>query len=96
MNLFESRFEKELVRLDSYKYPFLICEFDFESIILFPEGSGIPKNVWPKLKVNSGLILKKLTEWGCKYRTKMCFAGKYGKAMCESIFKRVLELEHAP
>ena len=94
MNIFEPRFERELDRLESYNYPFLLMEFDLADVIRFPEGSSIPKYKWSSIKVKPFLILKKLTEYQLVYKTKFIFCGKNGKEMCASIFKRFLELKN--
>lgn len=92
-NIFEARFVRELERLESFKYPFIILEFELKDIVLFPATSSIPQKVWPKLKVNAGILMKKVSEWSLKYKTKIMFAGPFGKNLAESLFKRVLEIE---
>lgn len=91
-NIFQKRFENELVRLDEYDAAFIILEFDMDTIFNFPVGSGIPKSKWDKLRVNKWLILKKLFEIEFKHKVKIVFAGKYGKEVAASIFKRAMEM----
>ena len=90
-NIVQKRFENEMVRLEEYTYPFIILEFELSDVINFPVGSGIPKSKWASLKVSKWFILKRIVELQIKYKTKIIFAGKYGKEIAASIFKRVLE-----
>ena len=89
-NLVQKRFERELQRLESYAHPFIFLEFDFDKIMLFPEGSGIPRRVWPHLRVNPKFLLKRLSELQLKYKTKILFVGDYGKQMAISLFYRIV------
>lgn len=91
-NVVEKRFEKELKRLQEYDMPFIILEFDVADVLRFPEGSGIPRSHWPKLRISPWFILKKIVEYELRYKTKIIFAGKHGKEVAASIFKRVMEL----
>lgn len=91
MNIFEKRFENELIRMEDYAYPFLLMEFSMEDVMQFPAGSDIPKYKWKYLKVSPYLILKKILEFQIKYKTKWIFCGKYGQDVCNSIFKRFIE-----
>lgn len=90
-NLCQKRFERELERLEGYAFPFIFLEFDFDKLLLFPEGSGIPRHIWPKLKVNPKFLLKRLAELQMKYKTKILFVGNYGKQMAMSLFYRVID-----
>lgn len=94
-NINEHRFEQELKRLEGYKHPFIILEFDIEDIMRFPLNSGIPKHLWPKLRISKWYILKRMMELQVNYKTKMILAGKYGRETAASIFKRMAEL-YAP
>lgn len=94
MNIFEDRFERELIRLESYTHPFLLMEFTMDDVMNFPKGSGIPTYKWASLKVTPFLILKKLAEFQLRYKTKFIFCGKHGKEVCASLFKRFLEYEN--
>lgn len=61
-NLFEKRFHRELDRMDKFEHAYLILEFQIEDIVLFPEGSGIPRSKWPKLRMTPQLMMCKLHE----------------------------------
>jgi len=66
-NINQDRFDRELVRLNEYGLPFLLLEFSVEDMLNFPEGSGIPKKLWPKLRVSSPYIVKRTLEIYRKY-----------------------------
>ncbi len=91
-NIVQNRFEDELIRLEEFRYPFAICEFDLADIINFPNGSGLPYKAREKMRINPYFILKRFIELQIKYKTKFILAGKlYGKELASSIFKRVIE-----
>lgn len=91
-NINEARFFRELERLDKFAHPFLILEFDYADILSFPANSGIPKKVWPKLKVTPNYMVKKLTEIDLNFRTKIIFAGQGGgQERAEIIFKYMVQ-----
>lgn len=85
-NFMEKRFEREFERLEEIKYPFLICEFTWEDVLLFPLNSGIPKYLWHRVQINSDYLRACITRVQCKYKTKWIFAGKFGQAAALNIF----------
>lgn len=93
-NLFEKRFMDELDRMDDFEFPFLILEFTNWEVNFFPQNSNIPRDIWPKLKMNPNLYMKYLNEIQFKHpRIKVLFAGNCGKDWANSIFKRMLEIK---
>lgn len=90
-NLTDKRFHRELERLDSFPLPFLVCEFDFSDILRFPEGSGIPKSKWGRLRVTPRFLLSCVNQIMVKHKTKIIFAGAHGQEEASSLFKRVVE-----
>lgn len=78
------RFEKELKRLYDYKRKILLCEFTYDDILRFPEGSGIPKHLWYKkgrkgivrrVRMTPELILSKLEYITNIYDIEIIYAG---------------------
>lgn len=91
-NLIQDRFNKEMLRLEKFTYPFIVCEFDMCDIQNFPEGSGIPKHLWRKLRVTPQFFLKRFWELQVLYRTKIILAGRFGgQVAASSLFKRISE-----
>jgi hypothetical protein len=95
-NLFDDgRFERELDRLQLYKYSFILLEFDFKDLMNYPYSSGIPKSKWRYIKIRGPLLLRRTIELIIKYpRTQILFCGKFGHDIALSIFKRVYD-KHA-
>jgi hypothetical protein len=92
-NVCEARFEREMERLEAFKYAFVVLEFTMEDILDFPASSDIPKAKWPELKVSAFYLLRRLVELEMQYKTKFILAGRYGKETAASIFKRIIENE---
>lgn len=90
-NILQSRFERELERLEGFALPFLICEFTLDDVMRFPHNSGIPRPRWPKIRITPHFLLKRLVEFQVKYKTKFIFAGLHGKEYASSLFKRITE-----
>lgn len=91
-NVFDKRFDRELQRLNLFKYAFIILEFTMDDLMSFPENSGIPRGMWARLRTTSALLLKKTIEISFKYpNVKIIFAGDKGRFFVSSLFKRVTE-----
>jgi hypothetical protein len=90
-NLLENRFEKELQRMEAFPHSFIILEFTMAEILSFPKGSGIPPYLWKSLKTSPYFLLKRFIELQFKYKTKIILAGKHGKDVASSVFKRMVE-----
>ena len=88
-NVCEKRFFRELVRMEKMEHPYIICDFTLEDVINFPYGSGIPQHIWPKLKISSGFLLKKIVEIETTYKVKLIFAGSNSKELVLALFKRM-------
>jgi hypothetical protein len=90
-NVTQNRFEEELVRLDTVKYPWVLLEFNMSNLLAYPKGSGIPKKKWKQLRFNGFYILKRMLELEMQFRSRVIFCGSDGKIVASSIFKRVTE-----
>lgn len=93
INVLEARFEKEMERMDSFKYAFILLEFDMQAVIDFPNNTRIPYARRKTLKYNGYFILRKLMEIQLKHKVKIIFCGDHGKSVAASIFKLVTENE---
>ena len=95
-NITESRFQDVLARMKSYKYSFMILEFDLDDVYKYPIGSNIPKHMWNKLKITPKFILKNLIEFQLVYNIHIIYYGNAYNAskMGLSIMKKVYELEY--
>lgn len=83
-------FERELIRMSTYKYSFLICEFPMEYLDCFPEKSGIPKHKLSSVRMNSGFIKKRLFESCSKYNITPLFFNSSQEAQAH-----VVEIIHS-
>jgi len=92
-NILEARFERELERLDKYKFAFMVCEFTWDDIIMFPIGSSIPKSIWHKIKIKSEFIRSALTRYQLEHNIKIIFAGKNGDLAALELFKHITRME---
>jgi hypothetical protein len=87
-NMLEPRFEREMVRLETFTHAFIVCEFDFNDVQRWPLGSGLPRNA---TKISKYFIMKRLMDFHVQYKTKFIFAGIHGKEVMSSLFKRINE-----
>jgi len=92
-NVFQKRFYNELLRMTTYKYPFLLLEFTLEDMLRFPYQSGLSKSVVRRIKYNGKLLLKKMIEIQMSYPTiHIIFCGENINDVLYSICKRVVEI----
>lgn len=89
-------FQAEMERMKDYSFSFIICEFDMDDVLKYPENSRVPKNARSKVKVTGKYLLKCLLEFQIWYDTKIIFCGNKTNAflVCNSLFKRLNELFH--
>lgn len=90
-NVNEKRFERELERLEEFRWPFIILEFTLQDLMKWPLGCGIPSNKLKDVKTTNYFILKRTNEIMLKYKTRIIYAGFQGKEVAASLFKRVVE-----
>lgn len=90
-NLFEDRWERELERLEEFKFPFVILEFSLSDIVNFPRGSSIPKYKWGKFRNKGPYFLRRFMQYQMKYKTKFILAGSKGHDAALCLFKRAFE-----
>jgi len=99
MNLGKKKgaFEAEIQRMRDFPFSFVICEFDMDDVLKYPEGSRVPRHLRQKVKVTGKYLLKTLLEFQLYYDTKIVFCGNKNNAflVCNSLFKRLNELFHS-
>ena len=96
-NITESRFKDVVDRLKSFKYSFILLEFDLNNVLEYPIGSTIPKKLWGKIRISPQYILKHITDLQVEHGIHVIFCGSSGNAekLALSIMKRVYKL-HPP
>lgn len=89
----KERFEDELIRMQDFKYRYLICEFSINDLNDFPKNSGIPKYLWKKLRMNGQVITDRLIDWCGSYDIELLFCNNKTEAEAKAaeIIKRVLD-----
>lgn len=85
-------FEKELQRMSAFPHKYLVCEFPFNDVLIFPAKSHIPQHQWSRLRMHSKFLLKRLNQIENDYGIKIIYAGDKYNAEKEvlEIFKNVL------
>jgi len=91
MNITQKRFHSELERLESFELPFVILEFTMEDIYKFPQSTQIPPSKYQLIKITPQFIVKALLDIEVQFKTKIILAGKFGREVASSLFKRVCE-----
>lgn len=97
-NITESRFKDVVARMDTFKYAFLLLEFELDDVLAYPVGSNVPKRMWEKLKITPKFILKHLIELQLVHNIKVLFCGSPSSAerMALSIMRKVYEFHGQP
>ena len=95
-NIVDKRFDRELERMRSFEFRFLLLEFSLEDVRAFPVGSDIPKRTWDKLRVSGNFLMKKISEIQTCYGVHVIPCGDKFSAwhMASSIMKRVHETKN--
>ena len=87
-----SAFKRELERLETIPHTAIICEFPLSLLVSYPVGSGIPRHLWPKIRVKPQFLIKRVCEIQLSFKTPILFAdGGSGKVLASSMFKRIVE-----
>jgi ERCC4-type nuclease len=86
----KDRFFRELDRMESYRYSFIILEFTMDDLIDYPKSANLPQKVKRLIKVRGSLLLKRLIEIQLRYSVKILFCGSNGQNVATSIFKNFI------
>lgn len=95
-NITDKRFIRELERMAKFRFKFLILEFDYYSIDIFPQGSTIPEKFRKNIRVSGNYIMKMLSEIQVKYGVHVvtCMNSNYASHVASNIMKQVIEIVH--
>lgn len=95
-NFTESRWPGFLQRMQEKKYRYIICEFDWLTLMDFPYGSGIPVKQIPFIKVSSNFLISCISKIQVDLNIPFIFAGSRAGAesAAEAIMKRIYRLEY--
>ena len=94
-NITEKRFEDVLERMTKYKYTYMIFEFSLTDVLMYPQGSEIPRHKWKYIRISPNFILKKLSEYMVNYTIKIIFGDspKNAEKIAMALMRRVYEIE---
>ena len=89
----QARFLREIERMSTFPYKFIILEFSLSDLMNFPVGSDIPEKDWSKLKITNKFMLKMLMDFQINHGIHVLFCGskKNAKWTVLSILKRINE-----
>lgn len=94
-NVVQDRFVNELVRMQTFKYRYLILEFNMQAVLDFPNKCGLPPDKIKAIRVNSQFIMRFISEIQVKYGVHVLFCGdaKSAQYMAISLMRKVHEIE---
>lgn len=86
------RFNKELIRMNSYPHAFIICDFPLQHLIEYPFHRPNQK-LQQESKISGKYLLKQIMEIQLKYNVKIIFAGSkyFANKSALSLMKRIYE-----
>ena len=93
--IFKPAFKKELDRMKSFKYAFLLIEDSFENIADYPDNTRLPRKVKNKIRVKAPQIIGFISSLMVNTNIKVLFCGdKYAaEEMAYSIMTKVQKIE---
>lgn len=98
---YKDRFFREMERLSEYEHKYLILEFDLQTLLRFPEDSGIPKKLWyrtnhegkkvRRIRMNGKFMETRLNTINALYDVEIIYAGNKQNAVdiAANIFEQV-------
>lgn len=94
-NMCESRFKDVIARLQTMKYRYIICEFNYQDVLTFPIGSTMPKWAQSKTRVSSAWMDSYILSLTTKNNIPVFFAGDSDNAqnMTYQILKKIAKYE---
>lgn len=81
--------QSEIIRLDSFIYPYIILEFTMEDLLRYPKDECW--KVRKRVRFTGSAALKKMHEIEMQHKSRFIFAGNKGKEVASSLFKRLTE-----
>jgi ERCC4-type nuclease len=86
-----TRFKKELERMKSIPFSYIICEFSLEDLLKFPIGTNIRPSLLQDVKMTGKYLVKLLSSFEKDYNIKVIYAGNRENAVvkAEEIFNTV-------
>jgi len=89
-NISQDRFFREMERMKSIRFGFMVLEFELSDIFQFPHVECMPYHIRKKSCISSNFIMRKLNDIQIDYGVKVIFAGAYGLEFSTTVFKKVM------
>jgi len=68
-----NRFERELARMGTFRFRYIVCEFLQNKLIQFPKGLDLPKTAISNIRIGGKYLHKKLMELSEDYGIEVFF-----------------------
>lgn len=94
-NVVSKRFEKELVRMEPFRFKYVICEFPYKEVEMYPQTAKLPPKLKAKIRVKGRFLIKELGQLSELYCVDfLYYNNRYdAKIKAEELLKRAYEAE---
>lgn len=95
LGMYKDRFERELQRMQKFQHRYVVCEFPYEKLAMFPKGSGLPIRVQRKVRAKGKFLVKQVERMSEEYEVEFIFCANREEAqeIAIELFKKALESE---
>jgi len=95
LGMYIERFENEMSRMQSYKHRYVLCEFSYEKLLMFPKGSGLPMRVQRKIRAKGKFLGRQVARLSEEYQVEFIFCAcrRDAQEKAMQLFKKALEGE---
>lgn len=87
LGMYRERFANEMQRMQDFTHRYVICEFPYELLLMFPKGSGLPKQVQRKIRARGKFLASQVQRLSEEYDVKFLFCSNREEAQ-----ERAMEL----
>lgn len=78
-------FQKELERSKPFRFKYIICEFPYKHLDIFPSNSGIPSNKLKFIKISGNYLKSKINKIQEEYGIEFIFCSNEFEAQEKAI-----------
>lgn len=95
LGMYKDRFERELERMQVYTHRYIICEFPYQKLLMFPKGSGLPTRIQRKVRARGKFLVKQVERMSEEYGVEFIFCANREEAQEKAmeLFKEALDGE---
>lgn len=95
LGMYKERFERELERMQVYTHRYIICEFPYQKLLMFPKGSGLPTRIQRKVRAKGKFLVKQVERMSEEYGVEFIFCANRAEAQEKAmeLFKEALDGE---